>query len=76
MLNVQTPDLLNKLFRLDGKVALVTGGYGGIGEAVCRGLAAVGAKVAVAGRSGERGYESEIFVVYRHRFLSCGLDCL
>jgi gluconate 5-dehydrogenase len=44
-------DLLNKLFRLDGKVALVPGGYGGIGEAVCRGLAAVGAKVIVAGRS-------------------------
>src|SRR5262249_4585091 len=43
-----------KLFRLDGKVALVTGGYGGIGEAVCRGLAAVGAKVAVAGRNGTK----------------------
>jgi NAD(P)-dependent dehydrogenase (short-subunit alcohol dehydrogenase family) len=44
-------DLLNQLFRLDGKVVLVPGGYGGIGEAVCRGLAAVGAKVVVAGRS-------------------------
>ena len=37
-------------FRLDGKVALVTGGYGGIGSAVCRGLASAGARVAVAGR--------------------------
>jgi len=35
--------------RLDGKVALVTGGYGGIGEVVCRGLAAVGARVAISG---------------------------
>jgi gluconate 5-dehydrogenase len=43
-------NLLNQLFRLDGKVAVVPGGYGGIGEAVCRGLAAVGASVAVAGR--------------------------
>jgi gluconate 5-dehydrogenase len=54
MIDTQKTDLLQKLFRLDGKVALVTGGYGGIGEAVCRGLAAVGAKVAVAGRNAER----------------------
>ena len=40
-----------QLFRLDGKVALVTGGYGGIGEAVSRGLAAVGAKVGVSGHN-------------------------
>lgn len=42
------------LFRLDGKVALVTGGYGGIGEAVCRGLSALGAKVAVAGHNADK----------------------
>jgi gluconate 5-dehydrogenase len=42
------------LFRLDGKVALVTGGYGGIGAAVCHGLAAMGAKVAVAGHNADR----------------------
>ena len=45
---------LAESFRLDGKVALVTGGYGGIGEAVSRGLAEVGAKVAVAGHNGEK----------------------
>ncbi len=37
--------------RLRGKVALVPGGYGGIGAAVCRGLAAEGARVIIAGRS-------------------------
>ena len=34
-------------FRLDGKVAMVTGGGQGIGEAICKRLAAAGAKVAV-----------------------------
>ena len=42
------------MFRLDGKVALVAGGYGGIGEAVVWALAAFGATVAVSGRSAER----------------------
>lgn len=51
MVTAQSSDLLNRSFRLDGKVALVPGGYGGIGEAICKGLAAAGAKVAVAGRS-------------------------
>jgi len=45
---------LDHLFRLDGKVALVTGGYGGIGDAVCRGLVQAGAKVAVSGHNAEK----------------------
>ena len=45
---------IEQLFRLDGKVALVTGGYGGIGEAVCRGMAKSGAKIAVTGHNGSR----------------------
>jgi len=45
---------IEKLFRLDGKVALVTGGYGGIGEAVSRGLACSGAKVAISGHHGAK----------------------
>src|SRR5262245_47636481 len=40
--------------KLNGKVALVTGGYGGIGQAVSRGLASMGAKVAITGRAGDR----------------------
>ena len=39
------------IFRLDGLVAFVPGGYGGIGEAICWGLALAGAVPVVAGRS-------------------------
>jgi NAD(P)-dependent dehydrogenase (short-subunit alcohol dehydrogenase family) len=37
-------------FRLDGRVAIVTGGTGGIGSRLCEALARVGAKVVVHGR--------------------------
>jgi 2-dehydro-3-deoxy-D-gluconate 5-dehydrogenase len=38
------------LFDLSGRVALVTGGNGGIGLGMARGLAAAGARVAITGR--------------------------
>jgi gluconate 5-dehydrogenase len=41
-------------FRIDGRVALVAGGSGGIGVRLCAALAGVGARVAVVGRSEER----------------------
>ncbi len=40
-----------QLFDLSGKVAVVTGGNGGIGLGMARGLAAAGAAVAVVGRN-------------------------
>lgn len=42
-------------YGLDGKVALVTGGTSGIGEASARLLARHGCKVLIVGRSAERG---------------------
>src|SRR3989442_14785217 len=41
-------------FRLDGRVAVVAGGSGGIGVRTCAALAGVGERVAVIGRSAER----------------------
>ena len=41
-------------FKLDGQVALVAGGYGGIGAALCLGLAQQGAAVVIAGRSADK----------------------
>ena len=46
------------LFRVDGKVAVVVGGAGGIGEAIARGLGEYGAKaVVVADVNEEKGQE-------------------
>src|SRR3954453_21446313 len=40
-----------ELFDLTGKVAIVTGGNGGIGLGMARGLATAGAAVAIVGRN-------------------------
>jgi 2-deoxy-D-gluconate 3-dehydrogenase len=40
-----------ELFSLSGRVALVTGGNGGIGLGIARGLAAAGARLVIAGRN-------------------------
>ena len=47
------PDNLESMFRLDGKVALVSGASKGIGEAMARGLAEFGARVVVSSRKQE-----------------------
>ena len=42
------------MFDLTGRIAVVTGGNGGIGLGMARGLAAAGAGVVVAARNGEK----------------------
>ena len=43
-----------KLFDISGKVAVVTGGNGGIGLGMARGIASCGADVAIVGRNAEK----------------------
>lgn len=44
---------MNALFDLTGKTAVVTGGTGALGSALCRGLAAAGASIVVIARTAE-----------------------
>lgn len=47
-------DAYRNLYSLEDRVALVAGGAGGIGSAICEGLAAFGATIVVCGRTGTK----------------------
>jgi NAD(P)-dependent dehydrogenase (short-subunit alcohol dehydrogenase family) len=53
-----TPNMLNHLFSLEGKAALITGASGGIGSALAIGFAEAGAAIAVHGRDVTRVEET------------------
>ena len=62
--------------RLDGKRALIAGGYGGLGAVISTLFAACGASVAVAGRSGPKAaaLAGQISQATGQRTLGCELD--
>ena len=47
-------DMVNNDFDLSGKVAAVTGGNGGIGPGIAKGLAGAGAAIVLAARNQEK----------------------
>lgn len=62
------------LFRLDGRVALVTGGDKGLGQAMAIGLAQAGADVAIVARSGDNAATLEHIAAAGRRGLGLTFD--
>jgi NAD(P)-dependent dehydrogenase (short-subunit alcohol dehydrogenase family) len=58
-------ELLQRLFSLEGRTAIVTGGSRGIGAAIAAGLAAAGARVTAVARTAQRPAELPAEVEYR-----------
>ena len=69
---------MNHLFKLDGKVAIVTGGNGGIGKAIATALASYGANIVIAARNKSKTAEAakEIADDYKVRVMGLELDVL
>jgi 2-deoxy-D-gluconate 3-dehydrogenase len=62
------------LFNLKGKVAIVTGGNGGIGLGMARGLADAGADIAVVGRNEEKSKAAVAELAKRGRAIAVATD--
>lgn len=64
-----------ELFDLRGKVAVVTGGVGILGQHFCAGLAESGANVVVVDLQGETAQKSAQLLVERYKIKAIGLGC-
>jgi 2-deoxy-D-gluconate 3-dehydrogenase len=62
------------LFRLDGRVALVTGASRGLGQAIAAGLAEAGADIACVSRSGNAAETRRLVEEAGRRFLDVAAD--
>lgn len=69
-------DMLKKLFSLEGKVVIVTGGAQGIGRTVSEHLAGVGADIVIFDIQGEKAQETadEIAKEYKCKTFAAGVD--
>jgi sorbose reductase len=69
-------DMLNKLFSLEGKVVVVTGGAQGIGKAVAEHIAAVGGDIVIIDQQTEKAQNTaaEIAEKYNRRTFAIGAD--
>ena len=58
-------------YQLDNRIAIITGGAGGIGKAICRTLAKHGAKVLFTDVNQEAIEKAEAIIYFRHIFKVC-----
>ena len=62
---------VSEFFGLDGKIALVPGGYGGLGSAIASAVAAAGATVVIAGRQKKKAETLALGLVNRKWKADC-----
>ncbi|MBU1168682.1 MAG: glucose 1-dehydrogenase [Proteobacteria bacterium] len=67
-------DLVKNMFNLQGKVAIVTGGAGALGETICEGLALYGADVVVTGRT-MKTLEEAVKKIEKHGRKGVAIPC-
>lgn len=69
------PGFIARQFRLDGKVALITGGRGALAEAIASGLADLGCAVALASRHEQECIDIAADIADRFKVKAVGLRC-